>query len=97
MSYTSEKVQPEGWIIRQEYPHCYRYEEIKMLHRSDGTSVSTLIISGRRSLAHRTQPQVYSETHPYNASHRNASRNDFVGLLADRLSECVYTVSIVLY
>ncbi|CAG8651555.1 9081_t:CDS:2, partial [Paraglomus occultum] len=23
--YASEKVQPEGWIIRQEYPHCYRY------------------------------------------------------------------------
>jgi len=23
--YTSEKLQPEGWIIRQEYPHCYRY------------------------------------------------------------------------
>ncbi|CAG8650165.1 10946_t:CDS:2, partial [Paraglomus occultum] len=23
--YASEMVQPEGWIIRQEYPHCYRY------------------------------------------------------------------------
>jgi len=23
--YTSEMVQPEGWIIQQEYPHCYRY------------------------------------------------------------------------
>jgi len=23
--YASEKGQPEGWVIRQEYPHCYRY------------------------------------------------------------------------
>ncbi|CAG8856347.1 26158_t:CDS:1, partial [Gigaspora margarita] len=40
------------------------------------------------------KPNASLETHLYNASCHNASRNDFVGLLADRLSECGYDISI---
>ncbi|CAG8651922.1 11151_t:CDS:1, partial [Paraglomus occultum] len=40
------------------------------------------------------KPNASLETHLYNASRRNTSRNDFVGLLADRLSECGYDISI---
>ncbi|CAG8616455.1 696_t:CDS:2, partial [Ambispora gerdemannii] len=40
------------------------------------------------------KPNASLETHLYNASHRNASRNDFVGLLADHLSECGYDISV---
>ncbi|CAG8829329.1 2116_t:CDS:1, partial [Dentiscutata erythropus] len=36
--YASENIQPEGWIIRQEYPHCYRYfhnlSEFEIWHES---------------------------------------------------------------
>ncbi|CAG8818755.1 4540_t:CDS:2, partial [Dentiscutata erythropus] len=36
--YASENIQPEGWIIQQEYPHCYRYfhnlSEFEIWHES---------------------------------------------------------------
>ncbi|CAG8825408.1 10505_t:CDS:2, partial [Dentiscutata erythropus] len=40
------------------------------------------------------KPNTSLETHLYNASCRNASRNDFVSLLTDRLSECGYNINI---
>ena len=40
------------------------------------------------------KPNASLETHLYNASRRNASRNDFVSLLTDRLSECGYNINI---
>src|SRR5437660_8497543 len=40
------------------------------------------------------KPNASLETHLYNASRRKASRNDFVGLITDRLSECGYDISI---
>ena len=40
------------------------------------------------------KPNASLETHLYNASRRNASRNDFVSLLTDRLSECGYDINI---
>ncbi|CAG8797281.1 23779_t:CDS:1, partial [Dentiscutata erythropus] len=40
------------------------------------------------------KPNASLETHLYNTSHRNASINNFVDLLADRLSECGYDISV---
>ncbi|CAG8845315.1 5208_t:CDS:1, partial [Gigaspora margarita] len=40
------------------------------------------------------KPNASLETHLYNASRCNASRNDFVSLLTDRLSECGYDINI---
>ncbi|CAG8541055.1 7299_t:CDS:2 [Cetraspora pellucida] len=40
------------------------------------------------------KPNASLETHLYNASCHNASRNDFVDLLANRLSECSYDICV---
>ncbi|CAG8755094.1 16723_t:CDS:2, partial [Racocetra persica] len=40
------------------------------------------------------EPNASLETHLYNASRRNASKNDFVSLLTDRLSEYSYNINI---
>ncbi|CAG8807535.1 26198_t:CDS:2, partial [Dentiscutata erythropus] len=40
------------------------------------------------------KPNASLETHLYNASCHNASRNDFVGLLADHFSECGYDICV---
>ncbi|CAG8605041.1 15299_t:CDS:2, partial [Dentiscutata heterogama] len=40
------------------------------------------------------KPNASLETHLYNVSRHNASRNDFVSLLTDRLSECGYNINI---
>ncbi|RHZ63291.1 hypothetical protein Glove_330g80 [Diversispora epigaea] len=40
------------------------------------------------------KPNVSLETHLYNASRRNVSRNDFISLLTDRFSECGYNINI---
>ncbi|CAG8493894.1 1476_t:CDS:2, partial [Cetraspora pellucida] len=40
------------------------------------------------------KPNASLETHLYNASHHIASRNDFVSLLTDHLSECGYNINI---
>ncbi|CAG8788500.1 10552_t:CDS:10 [Gigaspora margarita] len=39
------------------------------------------------------KPNASLETHFYNASHHNVSRNNFVGLLANCLNECSYDIS----
>ncbi|CAG8611667.1 786_t:CDS:1 [Racocetra persica] len=68
----------------------YRCNIVEYLDLEEAHCDKTLTLDGKWIF----KPNASLETHLYNASCHNASRNDFVDLLADCLSECDYDISV---